>query len=90
MKCSRMGNALRYHVLAAMHCFWLVNHTQGANWETVKQIICPGISHGGGSGFRVDRRHLNIPARTRGTSSTRGCPRRGAHHEGSAPRWARR
>ena len=22
-----------------MHCFWLANHTQGANWETVKQII---------------------------------------------------
>ncbi len=38
MKCSSAGNTLNYHALTAMHCFWLANHTQGSNWETVKQI----------------------------------------------------
>jgi hypothetical protein len=76
MKCRSAGNALKYHVLAAMRCFWLANHTQGANWETDKQIICPGTSR-----FPPEGRHMQ-PHGERGVEQDRrssllqGCHRR--------------
>jgi hypothetical protein len=43
--CRRAGIALKNHTLAAMRCFWVANHTQGANWETVRQIqFCDGYN----------------------------------------------
>jgi hypothetical protein len=36
---------VKNHTLAAMHCFWVANHTQGANWETVRKIqFCDGYN----------------------------------------------
>jgi uncharacterized membrane protein YgcG len=39
LECLRHGKQLKAATKHAMRCFWLANHTHGANWETVKQLL---------------------------------------------------